>query len=737
MTMTSLSGCGVRIGESYKAVEVKVDIKNEALYCFDQLTKNTVNYFKESHLAQKQLENTIRVRALSECVSLYMKLFKDFVRGENEDFYRDEELHRFLQESVLPDKNIPISFITELLRLKKALVGGTHSTLTTTELDSMASKFDEIEFYISSSEEGPSSARVPRIFRFIFDNIQEDYSISDFAELIKKTSTAQGTEDEESEKLFSLVQALYAFTYEKHSHAKLPSAEWKYIGEIAEQLLDSYGYFHQATQIHDNYRDNAEYYLLSMEHLLSFLRKVINHHSNSSISKEKLHTFVQSLYELGYFSKVIQLDNILLLVDYIFGQVITRTPAGSTYQIDIEDIDYIRKELILFEKIKNEILDPLSKGRRIDKHKFLATYFSNNQTSQEFENTARAIVTLDPLYQKKESGSGLYIDYKANLDKFNYKSSSIYFLYSSMFRLLQRSLTKNQSNLGGIDYNQFAEFYQIVSLIIKDISTTERIERSSVTSKHFARLEFLITNTLPLSARGPHEGQYDESRPLPIIDMKEAIEGITLSHFILEKRIEFNKSIVSLCDKNSGEQMYKACLREQVLNIVYEHLDQTPVLKSFLETASQNEKQIYDTQIFNLLQIKDGQVFDIIILGLLMQEVIFVRFDEDQDYILSAYEIKQAEPLFKDMIFYALNTFLLEESKSNPSEKEQFLRDNFCSESYIFNYIVTHHKLPPADGAHAAQTCAMFNFTQLFNDGPSVTRADVLNIVYNLLSRFK
>lgn len=132
MAVSTLLGCGIKLGEESKKQEVA---QISGASCLNDSTENIKKFIKGD-------ASDDEVGAAVDCLQKVLLTFRDNIRGQNKASYTPEELSSFITKNVLKDKSqLSPAFVSEFLKFKAVLVGGDGVRLTKDELTALSSLF--------------------------------------------------------------------------------------------------------------------------------------------------------------------------------------------------------------------------------------------------------------------------------------------------------------------------------------------------------------------------------------------------------------------------------------------------------------------------------------------------------------------------------------------------------------------------------------------------------------------
>lgn len=129
ITFLSLLSCGLKVGEKS---ESELVVENTSSACLDESFETLARMFK-SEVYQSNEDR--KISHSLNCISQLIRDFTRHVHGAQPDSFTAEEVTYFINQNLLKNKTaLSNTFIKEIFKLKVALLGGSPTALTKTEL---------------------------------------------------------------------------------------------------------------------------------------------------------------------------------------------------------------------------------------------------------------------------------------------------------------------------------------------------------------------------------------------------------------------------------------------------------------------------------------------------------------------------------------------------------------------------------------------------------------------------
>ncbi len=136
VSLVTLSGCGLKVGEESQTKETAV-VQSTA--CLDQ-TIDDLKLFVAGDATDNQVSTAV------DCLQNVFNSFKENIRGENKDAYTSAEIAIFIEKNFIKDSTtFSASFQKQFMNLKVALVGGNDQLILKTEIDSIIEIIKDIK----------------------------------------------------------------------------------------------------------------------------------------------------------------------------------------------------------------------------------------------------------------------------------------------------------------------------------------------------------------------------------------------------------------------------------------------------------------------------------------------------------------------------------------------------------------------------------------------------------------
>lgn len=697
---------------------------------------STISKFFDGEITEPELDY------FWNCLTHSFQMFADNTRGTQQDYYAPEELAGFMSKYFLKGKSVPAPLLRQAMNLKKGVMGGSSERITRQELkdtvrlikafheqslklrpymplgsDSILKRTlsdQELEFALQAFQ-----SSMQEIGKALEGSIGT-YSISDFNSLLVelKAFMYEGQEKNWIDTTLAMAAVIgpAKSVFVAPPATEISQNDWPQFFYLVPRYFALYLRSVYYFQTPKDYQHGAG--LLIVEKVLNegvdLIGKALENHPSGRVETEELDALLKSLDKVDLLpDDISRIRKILVLAT----TKIFPDPESRKMQISKANLKGFRETYLYFTEglhglesvYRRELGDADYLVRSMDRDDllkystadFLKGTFNQDELSKEavedLRRSAREVRTIFP-----NAANVVFVPHKRKFPDLSYFHMAKMHLFRTINRLLLRtyggshSISENQIVEALRDMDPVLEFYKIDS---KDLI-------QSVHPRLFEASLFLPS-----------------SDGLTNIKMTEALEMEALLISTIDRHAKIHEYIASKCkkrnDRNGDPTIEPDCYRRQFTKQIKRYWDFIPGLADFTDNLSPSEQ-------LNMFQKMDaflrkgrtdayytkGDTKSFVLMPYYI-ELLFSRFDANNDNFFDEKEAKLAYPVFEPFIAEKANAL-------GYTKEEQHYK--------IFTYILAKKTLPKS-------FLEKIDFLAWDKDGEFKTnRGDVVTIFATLLS---
>ncbi len=694
------ASCSLRIGEP----SLQLSTADFSVGCLNQLDKKIDNYLA-GKLGSKQISD------ISSCIQTALRVFKNRVRGKKRGEFKPSELKKFIEEFLLQDQVINDELLTQLMRLKVRIIGGSENKLTRHDIERFIIFVDIVmkeaivfQPYIQIFNEGGDSQSlsdrehlsriesdlkksINRISVFL-KRFSQPYSFSDMESLIREL-TFMFDRDHNNSQLrtkIELAVALKQFIVNGVNKWVVQPEEW-------EKLLIGYSYLISMSVNISLLGKNGslvspksmETVLLIVKRLLKFLSASVTNHPNEVIQSDDFLVLANNLQSNDLLNEKLtksSLQNILLI---FFGKVFhVDTNRYGVIQLNSAQMKKIYELInpwILRQSLFNVTIqkEPSFSSSTILSLKKMRPFLSTKRFSSIDKKFIEYLLSLKPLYEDSAKVHLSRKIYESQPSKeLSYKNLTLFNFYYLLADMIKAGYSENPSQPEGLTSDELNKFFVDFNPISQNMGWILKTQQQSLSE---GEAEFLAANVLTPSAEGFNTdlSQAERTSPDEIVEyLSYAFSfGFTLNE--VEKFLSNNCSTIT--DVYGFSQSLpgyeKECVKKNILSALNESGDNMPDFRSFLSTLSPlGKRELSEALLISAFESQEDyedakylhkyNVKNIIILFYFV-ETIFNRYDLNKDFVLDNEETTNSFPTFEGYIHHIFTYLLCQPDKVDSS----------------------------------------------------------------------
>lgn len=683
----SALGCSLRIGEDTSSM----NITSFSSGCLNGINKK-IELYMEGSLDVEQINQVFN------CAKTALVLFKDRVRGHKKGEFTPQELRKFIQDLFLQDQVISNILLTQLVHLKKVIIGGSGDKLTISDIERFITFLDvlkkEVVFFqpyiralnMSNKQEMEQDDNLLNKIK-----IEEDLkkSISRVSIFIKRFSNPYRLED-----MKALVRELSLFFNPQHDMVLLDERiqligvlkqfmvggsteviepqEWESFLIGSSYLVSMWvNYlFLQKQQLFIS-PDGMRYIAMILKDSLDFLSLSVKNHPESRIGETEFLKVADHFKQAGIMTQNLKAKatkNIfLILLGKIFN---TQKSRYGTIEFTPEQLKKIYKAIQPWIGIQ-AFLDDISRGNsfqeNINKFSKLASFFPSTESFQEGQHLMEQMFLLKPLYR---TGPKIYLSgefYSKTKLKTDYKNMTIYNFFHFIAMMMRMGYEKDYPASTGMTSKELGDFFSDFQVIGENLGLFQKVKNQYALQP--GEPEFIAANILTPSTKGfDHNWRNEE-----YVTANEVVEYLSYAFSFGFSLVEIDKELFQLCGKDIDEsdmsewdvERYDlACVRLHLSGLLKKYMDNMPDLQTVM--AEMNKEQTQDL-IEALIEISyeteaEYQSADSwtkshlknAIMAVYFVETTINRYDANKDLMLQDEETMSAFPAFKGYLSRSL-----------------------------------------------------------------------------------
>ena len=739
VVLTGLS-CGLRIGEKTSFQ----DVEGFSVGCLNGLDEK-VNLYLKGRLTVTQINQ------VSNCIITALVIFKDRVRGNKTGEFTPDELRKFIHDFLLQDKIINDTFLTQLIRLKRVIIGGPEDKLTILDIErfiifvnvlkeeviffqpyvhvlNVPERKKEVgdEKYLNKIEQDLKQS-INRVSVFL-KNFSNPYSLTDMKTLIREIDFFLDYRydvsdlDQKTALFGSLKQFIVG-----GSDSVIQPEEW-------EDFLVGYSYVISAGVSYLLLKrqevlispEGMQHIAMMFNNLLKLLSLSVKNHTGNVINKSDFLKLISHLKLVKAIPRKLREKSVRNLLFMLFGKVFNvEKKRYGTIELTSNQIKKIRKVIQPWmerQAYLDYIYNKNSLQQSITDQKKILSFFSSEEMSLNWRHFIDQMLLLKPLYKK---GKKIYLSedlYRKDQSKniLDYKNLTIYNFYYLISTMMKQGYEKNYPNSPGMTQEEVNNFFVDFTPIGEDMDWLDKEEGRVLVE---GEAEFMAANMLVPTTKGFNHDWKQEEYFTP----NEAVEYLAYAFSVGFSFKEMETTFLKKCGEEEmgnfealslTEKKYSMdCVKVHLVPTLKKQMNNMPDLQKVL-TEMDKEKQMQLAEALIHISFETEQEYQAatylkrsnlknIIMALYFVETTINRYDLNGDLVLQADEIWEGFPTFKGYLSRVLVHLICLES------------DDLAAS--IYAYVIEKKQLPVSneltiyDNAIARIQLHIHNFLRAWN----------------------
>lgn len=704
-----------------------LEVKSDELECLSRSEEAAKSLFSNK-LTESKVED------FSSCLQKSFKLFAEKTRGAEVNEYSTEELYRFFSRYIIKSDSFHIELIESVLKLKSAFIGGSINSLTKDEIPKInhliGALASELKVLVpvlpvltfSATKADVNAAQIKKAVALLLNSLSSlsnqvefgktNYSFEDLSQLANSIGllSKQKTYKVQLELVESALQIYFGSPMSLNKKSDWLEA-LKTSSEVLQATLN-YHYLVTGQKINsaESLRSLSEVILEG----LNSLRKSSSMKYQGMIRWSELDGFFDQIYSL--YPKAFGLS--LETLKNTYKEVLKRTTRpGLTNKSDEqvfyrESLEFLYREVNLWKVNQSQIDRLFSKTKpEITLNEFLSrakismSAESLNFYQHKLQNKSSILWTTEALP---------FIGYSKASFNVNWKGISL----QNFVRTLNRLLL--------LGYGDQPEGN---TRIFKEVSAQGLIDWYSSFESLGTELKFFDPRSPNSGARAFKEAKLfnyssDGSGPAnasETFDFLSLLVGSGFGNANKMKNFMYQAGCgVSQLDVFGFKKMSEACFKKNFIKYYSTLFSNLPDQAKYFQSLPEQLKSDYFSMALNVSRVSDPREglietadYRPLIMILVYNESLFVKFDSDRSNSLSLGELNVASSRFIELF----KTF-------SPIQANWFVQE-------VFVYVVVHGRKP------SASDLAAFKFNQLFGRNHQVERIDLLKVFATLKEALK
>ena len=686
----TLFGCSLQIGEEISSINIT----------FSAGCLNGIN--KKIDLYLKGRLTPVEIEQVSHCAKTALTLFKDRVRGSKKGEFTPRELRKFIQDLFLQDQVISSALLTQMVRLKTVVIGGSEDKLTLSDIERFIIFIDvlkkEAVFFqpyiqalnVSDKKKAEQKGERRKEEKF-FNKIEEDLkqSISRLSIFIKQFSNPYHLED-----MKALVQELGVFFNRPYDPAlldkkiKLVGALKKFIVGGSEQVIQPNeweGFLIGASQLISlrvNYLflkkqkffvspNGMQYATMMLKDLLKFLSLSVQNHPTHRIGESDFLKIFAHFQQTGIITKKLSKQAVRNIFLILLGKVFnTQKDRYGVIELTAEQLEKIYTSAQPWFGIQS-FLDYISREKsfqqNINNFSKMAGFFSSSEFFLKGQKKIQQMLLLKPLYKESPKvylSNALYTKNKSTMD---YKNMTIYNFFHFIAMMMRMGYEKNYPISPGMTDKELSAFFKDFHIIGQNLGLFQKAKSQHPLNP--GEPEFIVANTLIPSTKGFDHNWIEEE----YLIANEIVEYLAFAFSFGFSVIEIDTDLFKICGKELDEsdkhkwdvERYDiACVRLHLTDLLKKYMDNMPDLRKAMAKMSLNQRRdlaealieiSYETdqKYLNATSLTKGNLKNIV-MAVYFVETTINRYDSNKDLVLQSEETRSAFPTFKGYLSRSL-----------------------------------------------------------------------------------
>ena len=717
VTLLTISGCGLRIGEENSFLNTE----GVSVGCLNGINEKMDLYLK-GRLTVNQINQ------VSNCIKAALTTFKNRVRGRTKGEFTPSELRKFIQDLFLQDRVMNDTLLAQLMRLKQVIIGGPVDKLTVEDIDRFiifvnvlskealffqpyiqvlnAPNHEKELFDVSHLDttiEQQFAGSLSRVSGFI-RQFSNPYLLSDLKVLIRELDFFFDHEYNISnlDEKINLLGVLKQFVV-GGSDAAIQPNEW-------EGFLLGYSYLISAGVNYSLLKKQSafissqgmRYISMILNDLLEFFSIAIKSRPQNLISESDFLKVAYRLKKMKIIPEQFQDKAIRNLLFIIFGKVFNvRKDRYGTIELTFEQLKKMRKTIEPWMGLQS-FLDHISSEKSFQESvrgsKKMISFFPDQESFSKGQSILNQILLLKPLYKvgkKIHLSRELYVEGKSK-NVPDYKNLTVYNFYYLISTMMRSGYEIHYPRSVGMTQEELKNFFLDFNIIAENIGWFQKTEGRALAA---GEAEFIAANILAPSAKGFGKWNVTE-----YLTSNEITEYMAYAVSIGLSLIELETAIIEKCGSDRHvEQSAGAlhidnkhdinCVRAHLIPALAKHIDNMPDLQTVLSKMNEEQKSGLAEALIDIAFEREEEYQEAayltqdhlknIVMALYFVETTINRYDLNGDFILRNDEIWAAYPQFGGYLSHILIHLICQSS------------DSWAASMYA--YVIKHHQLPTGD----------------------------------------
>jgi len=725
-TAFTLSSCSDYLKGKPKNQE-QLELKSNELECLSTSDELIKSLFNET----VQKEN---ISSFSSCLQKSFQLFSEKTRGADVSEYTADELYSFFSKYLIKNEHFHIGLIQAVLKLKAAFIGGSDKSLTKTEIPKINHLIKDLEteaisllpvlpiLSFSKEKDTVSEAEIKNAVGLLykslvklFDQVEfekSNYSFEDMSHLVNSISQFRGKPNYENE--LDLAQSILQI-YFGSPMSLTRKKEWFESLQTSAEIFEvglRYYYFVFKHEL------NAKNTLSALSHLLVDGLKTIQKSSAMKYQGQIRWTDLDHVIDLVYIldPQLIGLSRDTL--KDIYKVVLSRTTRFGRTQMSLEpafqreSLEFLMRELENWISNQSQIDKVFAGGDSvISTQSFLLKSRSvmGSTNFQFFKNTISNdpadLWTIDALP---------FIGYP----RANFKVSWQGQTYQNLIRTLSRLLILGYGNSGTNGNSTSVELTeQGLTEWFKEFDRLGReLKMFDPRSLNAGSRSFKEANLFTFSSDG--KGNLSSQETFEFLSL--LFGGGTGNSDLVTQLMHDKNCEVNQLDVFGYKKLKEECFKNNFIQNYSFLFKNLPDQALYFASLSKERKKIFFDELLMASRTSDphGKLIETadvrtMVMILLYNESLFVKFDADRSKTLSIKELENASIRFSGFF-----------KELSPIKSEAFIRE-------LFIYVVFKGKRP------TASELSWFKIQRMTGSYKTVDRLDLIKVFATLKEALK
>ena len=715
IAVTGLS-CGLRIGEP----TLLESAKGLSVGCLNGI-KEKVNLYIKGQLTADQINQ------VANCAKTALIIFKDRVHGRKKGEFTPNELRKFIQDVFLQDQIIRDAFLTQLVRFKTVIIGGSEDKLTLLDIERFIIFIDVLKkeaiFFqpyiqalnVSHNEkqlgdknrlnniEQDLKKSIARLSVF-FKNFSHSYSLADIKALIQEADFFFDHHYNISnlDQKISLIGSLKEFIV-RGSDSVIQPNEWEdFLIGCAYWVSASVNYVLLKRQNTLISPEGMRYISVIYDTLLKFLSISLKNHPGHLIRESdflKIASYLQSAQIIPEQLGEQSIRNIFLI---ILGKVFNvQKDRYGIIELNFDQLKKVHETTQPWARVQSFLnhaasANPVQESI-IDSAKILSFFPLNGNFFRE-HNLINQMLLLKPLYRKSKKihlSGDIYVEDKSKNVQ-DYKNLTVNNFYHLISTMMRTGYEKNYPESPGMTAKELGDFFMDFNIIAVEMGWFQDITGRVLAE---GEAEFMVGNMLTPSSKGFNEDWNAEE----YLTSNEIAEYLAYAFSFGISIKELRTQLLKVCANGKTgqpnisrwqETRYDiSCVRFHLIPILTEQMNNMPDMQKAVVKMSKEQKSQWTEALIDISFETDREYQEAtylmesnlknIIMSLYFVETTINRYDLNKDLVLQHDEIWAAFPSFKGYLARILIHLLCRKS------------DDLAPSLYA--YVIEKQQLPFAD----------------------------------------